>query len=98
VTIPLNLIEPWMASVISIELDDTVEQTAQVTLTCLCGSRLADTAATPIILFLVRYQGDPVWQQHLEAISDPRVLTFTQAWLQWPSMLNTRSTCSTPPP
>jgi hypothetical protein len=38
VTIPLNPIEPWMASVIGIELDDTVEQMAQVTLTSLCGS------------------------------------------------------------
>jgi hypothetical protein len=60
-----------MASVIDIELDNTVEQMAQVTLTSLCGSHFADTAAMPIALFLVRYQGDPMWQQHLEAISDP---------------------------
>jgi hypothetical protein len=25
VTIPFNLIEPWMASIIGVELDDTVE-------------------------------------------------------------------------
>ena len=71
VTIPLNPTEPWMATVIGVKLDDTVEQTAQVALTSLCGSRLADTAAMSIALFPVRYQGDPVWQQRLEAISDP---------------------------
>jgi hypothetical protein len=27
-TIPLSLEEPWMATVISVELDDTVDQTA----------------------------------------------------------------------
>jgi hypothetical protein len=51
-----------MATVIGVELDDTVEQTTQVTLSSLCGSRLADTATMPIALFPVRYQGDPVWQ------------------------------------
>jgi hypothetical protein len=44
---------------------------AQVTLTSLCGSRIANTVVMPITLFLVRYQGDPMWQQRLEAISDP---------------------------
>jgi hypothetical protein len=71
VTIPLNLTEPWMAYVIGVELDDTDELTSQVTLTSLCGSCLADTAAMPIALFPVRYHGDPVWQQCLEAISNP---------------------------
>jgi hypothetical protein len=70
VTIPLNPTEPWMASIIGGELDDTVEQTTQVALSSLCGSRLLDTATMPVVLFLVRYQGDPVWQQRLEAISD----------------------------
>ena len=36
VTIPLNPTEPWMATVIGVELDDTVEQTAQVARTSLC--------------------------------------------------------------
>jgi hypothetical protein len=44
---------------------------AQIALTSLRGSRPADTAAMPIVLFLVRYRGDPMWQQRLEAISDP---------------------------
>jgi hypothetical protein len=61
ITMPLNPMESWMAAVIGVELDDPVEQTTQVALTSLCGSRLADTAAMPITLFSVRYWGDPVW-------------------------------------
>jgi hypothetical protein len=63
--------EPWMATVIGVELDETVEQTAQVTLTSLCETRLADTAAMPITLFPIRNQEDPVWKQRLEAVSNP---------------------------
>jgi hypothetical protein len=55
VMIPLNSMEPWMATIIDVELDDIVEQTAQVARTSLCGSRLGDTAAMPIALFPVRY-------------------------------------------
>jgi hypothetical protein len=61
VTIPLNQVEPWMATVIGVEVDDTVEQMAQVALTSLCGSGLADTAVMSITLFLTRYLGDPMW-------------------------------------
>jgi hypothetical protein len=60
-----------MATVIGIELDDIIDQTAQIALTSMCGSCLANTTAMPIALFLIRYRGDPVWQQHLEAVSDP---------------------------
>jgi hypothetical protein len=72
VAIPLNLTEPWMATVISVELDETVEQTAQVALTSLCESRLANTAAMPIALFRMRNQEDPMWKQRLEAMSNPK--------------------------
>jgi hypothetical protein len=58
VVIPLNLMEPWMATVIRVELDKTVEQMAQVALTSLCETRLADTAAMPIALFLFCNQED----------------------------------------
>jgi hypothetical protein len=71
VTIPLNPTKPWMATVIGVEFDGTIEQTAQVTLTSLCGSRLSDTAAMPMTVFPVRYRGEPVCQQRLEAISGP---------------------------
>jgi hypothetical protein len=50
VLIPLNPTEPWIAIVIGVELDESVEQTTQVALTSLCESRLADTAAIPIAL------------------------------------------------
>jgi hypothetical protein len=69
--IPLNSTEPWMATVIRVELDETVEQMAQVTLTSMCESRLGDTAAMPIALFLICNQEDPVWKQHLEVVSNP---------------------------
>jgi hypothetical protein len=97
VTIPLNLTAPWMATIISTELDDTVEQMALVVPVSLCGRHLANTAATPIALFPTHCKGNPVCQQRLEAISNPWVLTSMQAWLRWPSMCNTRSTYSTPP-
>jgi hypothetical protein len=69
--IPLNPTEPWMATVIGVELDETIEKTAQVALTSLCESRLADTATMPIVLFPIRNQEDPVWKQRLEAVSNP---------------------------
>jgi hypothetical protein len=69
--IPLNPMEPWMVIVIGVELDETVEQTAQVALTSLCETRLADTAVMPIALFPIRNQEDPVWKQRLEAVSNP---------------------------
>jgi hypothetical protein len=70
VVIPLNLMEPWMATVIGVELDETVEQRAQVALTSLCESRLTDTAAIPIALIPIRNQGDHVWKQRLEVVSN----------------------------
>jgi hypothetical protein len=62
VVIPPNPTEPWMATIIGVELDKTVEQTAQVALTSLCESRLADTTVMPIALFPIR---------NLEAVSNP---------------------------
>jgi hypothetical protein len=76
VVIPLNPTEPWMTTVFGVELDETVEQTAQVALTSLCESRLADTIAMPIALFLIHNQEDPVWKQHLEAMSNPEGTHF----------------------
>jgi hypothetical protein len=71
VVIPLNPMEPWMATVIRVELDETVEQTAQVALTSLCESRLANTTAMSIVLFPIHNQEDPVWKQCLEVVSNP---------------------------
>jgi hypothetical protein len=58
VVIPLNPTEPWMTTVIRVELDEIVEQTAQVALTSLCESRLVDTVMMPIALFPIRNQED----------------------------------------
>jgi hypothetical protein len=71
VVIPLNPTEPWMATVIRVELDETVEQMVQVALTSLCESRLADTITMPIALFLIHNQEDSVWKQRLEVVSNP---------------------------
>jgi hypothetical protein len=60
VVIPLNPTEPWMSTVIGVELNETVEQTAQVALNSLCETRLADTVTMPIALFSIRNQEDPV--------------------------------------
>jgi hypothetical protein len=62
VVIPLNPTEPWMATVVRVELDETVEQTAQVALTSLCETRLADSVVMPLVLFLIHNQEDPVWK------------------------------------
>jgi hypothetical protein len=62
VVIPLNPMEPWMETIIGVALDETVEQTAQVALTSLCETSLADTATMPIALFPIRNQEDPVWK------------------------------------
>jgi hypothetical protein len=58
-------------TVIRVKLDETVEQTAQVALTSLCESRLADTAVMPIALFPIHNQEDHVWKQRLEVVSNP---------------------------
>ncbi len=65
VTIPLSPTEPWGATVISVELDEIVEQAAYVTLTALYESRLNDTAAMPIALFLIHEQEEPMWRWRL---------------------------------
>jgi hypothetical protein len=57
VTIPIRPEEPWSVTVLGVELDDTIDKTTHFALAC---SRLADTAATPLTLFLFCYQGDPV--------------------------------------
>jgi hypothetical protein len=58
VVIPLSPTEPLMATITAVELDETVEQAAQVALTSLCKSRLTDTAARPIALFSICNQED----------------------------------------
>jgi hypothetical protein len=71
VMIPIRLEETWSVTVMGVELDDTINKTTHFALASLCGSRLADTAATLLALFPFCYQGDPMWQQRFEAVSNP---------------------------
>jgi hypothetical protein len=70
VMIPFDLMEPWSGSIIGSELDTGVELMAHIALTSLCEDHLAATAALPITLLLIQNQENPIWQQHLEAMSN----------------------------
>jgi hypothetical protein len=59
-----------VGSIIGSEPDTGVELMAHITLTSLCEDRLTATAALPIVLLPIQNQENPVWQQHLEAVSD----------------------------
>jgi hypothetical protein len=72
VMIPIQQEDPWSVTIMGVELDDVLDKTAHFALTSLRGSR-TETAAMPLVLFLFRYQGDPVWQQCFEPVSDPKV-------------------------
>jgi hypothetical protein len=76
VMIPIRPEEPWSITVMGVELDDTIDKTAHFALASLCESRLADNTVSPLTLFPFRYQGDPMWQQCFEAISDPEGLHY----------------------
>jgi hypothetical protein len=76
VMIPLSLIAPWGATIVGVELDETVEHTTHVTLTSLYESRLNDTVAVPIALFPIHKQEDPLWKQRLQVMTDPEGLHF----------------------
>jgi hypothetical protein len=70
-TLSLSPTESWGTTAICVEMDETVEQAAHVALTALCESRLNDTAAMPIALFLIREQEEPMWRQCLQDMTDP---------------------------
>jgi hypothetical protein len=55
VTIPIRPEEPWLVTIMGVELDDTVDKTAHFALTSLCGSHLANTAATRLVIFPFHY-------------------------------------------
>jgi hypothetical protein len=68
--IPFIPTEPWPRSFVSSKFDTAVKMMAHIALTSLCESRLVAIAALPIALLLIQNQENPVWQQHLEAMSD----------------------------
>jgi hypothetical protein len=68
--IPFDPSEPWSGPVISSEPDTGVELMAHIALTSLCEDHLAAIAALPITLLPIQNQENPIWQQHLEAVSN----------------------------
>jgi hypothetical protein len=70
VMIPFDPTKTWSGSVIGSEPDTDVEMMAHIALTSLCEDRLAATAAFLIALLPIWNKENPVWQQHLEAVSD----------------------------
>jgi hypothetical protein len=52
--IPFDPMEPWSGSIIDSEPDTVIEMMAHVTLTSLCESLLAATAALPVALLLIQ--------------------------------------------
>jgi hypothetical protein len=90
--IPFDPTEPWSGSVICSEPNTGIELMAHIALTSLCEDRLAATTALPIALLPIQSQKNPVWQQHLEVVSD---LMGSHFHAGMTSLASTRSTCST---
>jgi hypothetical protein len=70
VMIPFDPTEPWSGSIIGSEPDTGIELMAHISLTSLCEDHHAATAAPPITLLPIQNQENPIWQQHLEAVSN----------------------------
>jgi hypothetical protein len=70
VMIPFDPTERWSGSIIGSEPDTGVELMAHIALTSLCEDHLTATAALSIALLPIQDQENPVWQQHLEAMSN----------------------------
>jgi hypothetical protein len=66
VTIPFNQEDPWTETIVGSEPNSTIEQTAHVALTSLCESHITATTT-------MQNQENPMWKQHLEAVSDLKV-------------------------
>jgi hypothetical protein len=62
ITIPLDQEDPWARTIVGIETNTTIKQTAHIALTLLCESRLAATAAMSIALFPIQNQENTVWK------------------------------------
>jgi hypothetical protein len=69
-TIPFNPTEPWSGFVIGSEPNTSIELMGHMALTSLFEDRLTATVALAIVLLLIQNQGNPVWQQCLEAVSN----------------------------
>jgi hypothetical protein len=69
-TIPSDPAHPWSGSIIGSDLDTSIEMMAHISLTSLCEDCLTATAALPIALLPIQKHMNPVWQRHIEAVSD----------------------------
>jgi hypothetical protein len=70
VMIPFDPTKPWSGSIIGSEPNTDVELMAHIALTSMCEDHLAAIAALSIALLPIWGQENPVWQQHLEAVSN----------------------------
>jgi hypothetical protein len=70
VMIPFDPTESWLGSIISSEPNTGVELMAHIALTSLCEDHLTATATLPITLLSIQDQENPIWKQHLEAVSN----------------------------
>jgi hypothetical protein len=70
VMIPFDPTKPRSGSVISSEPDTGVEMMVHIALISLCEDRLTAIATLPIALLPIQDQENPIWQQHLAAVSD----------------------------
>jgi hypothetical protein len=76
VMIPFDPTLPWSGSIIGSKSDTGVELMAHIALTSLCEDHLATTAVLPIALLPIQNHENPIWQQHLEAMSNLKVPLF----------------------
>jgi hypothetical protein len=75
-TIPFDPMEPWSGSIISSEPNTDIELMAHIALTSLCEDHLTATVALPIVLLPIQNQDNPIWQQHLEVVSNLKEAHF----------------------
>jgi hypothetical protein len=90
VVIPLNPMESWMATVIGVELDETVEQTAQVALTSCVRPASPTPPRCQSRSFRSMTKRISCGRSALRLCPTSRGPTSTLACLHW---LGTRSTC-----
>jgi hypothetical protein len=77
VEIPFNPMAPFRGAIISNDIDDTVEKMVHMALTALCKHSLTITADTPLAVFPIHNQEEPVWLKHHKAVCDITSLQFS---------------------
>jgi hypothetical protein len=70
VEIPFDPTTLFRGAIFDNDVDDPIEKMVHVALTARCQHSLAVTADTPLALFLICNQEDPMWQQCQEDVCD----------------------------